>query len=58
MINYKVGDLVYLDKFHRGGLEIVEVHKDHVIVGKNSRVLLMKNMIKPYKERLEVKKWQ
>lgn len=55
MNEFKKGDLVYHNKYHHGLLELVEVHKSHVIVGKHSRVLLPLDVIrKPTAE--EIKK--
>lgn len=54
MKDYKVGDLVYRDKYHRGLLEIVEVHDWYVVVGKYSRVGIRKSMIRyPTEQELE-----
>lgn len=51
---YEVGDLVYRDKYHRGLLEIVEVHDWYVVVGKHSRVGIRKSMIRrPTEKELE-----
>ena len=46
MTEYKVGYLVYHDKYHRGPLKVVEVHDWYVIVGKYSRIGLRKTMIR------------
>ena len=46
MSEFKVGDLVYHNKYHRGLLEIIEVHDWYVVVGKHSKVVLSKNMIR------------
>lgn len=57
MNKYKIGDLVYHNKYNHGLLEVVEVHESHVIVSKHSRVLLPLDVIrKPTAE--EIKKHQ
>lgn len=45
-MEFNVGDFIYHNKYHRGLLEIIEVHDWYVVVGKNSRVVLSKNMIR------------
>lgn len=46
MTEYQVGDLICHNKYHRGLLEIIEVHDWYVVIGKHSRVVLSKNMIR------------
>lgn len=45
-MEFKVGDLVYHNKYHRGLLEIVEVHNSYVVVGKYSRIGISKSTIR------------